>query len=166
MGFPTFRLTLQFPSSKILRFAQRVYLCFYASENKGHTILSSSERKQTVFPVRHELSLYLDPQRGFTWLRRLVASLSPRWPEFDIGTVLMRSVADKVALWQDFFASALVFPCQCHHTSALSVSSSICCSYWDTRAKRGNLRKTMLSREELDRNTLLYFINSNLSSNV
>jgi hypothetical protein len=45
------------------------------------------------------------------WLRQLVASLSPRWPAFDPGSVHVGFVVDKVALGS-------VFPCQIHSTGA------------------------------------------------
>ena len=46
-----------------------------------------------------------------SWLRRLVAGLSPRRPGFDPGSVHVGFVVDKVALGQ-------VFPCQFHSTGA------------------------------------------------
>jgi hypothetical protein len=49
--------------------------------------------------------------RAVPWLRRLAASLSPRRPRFDPGSVHVGFVMGKVALGQ-------VFPCQFHSTGA------------------------------------------------
>ena len=50
------------------------------------------------------------------WLRRLLAGLSPRRPEFHPGSDHVVFVVDKVALGQVFPPSASVFPCQLYST--------------------------------------------------
>jgi hypothetical protein len=44
------------------------------------------------------------------WLRRLVAGLSPRRPGFDVGSVHVGFVVDKVALGQMFLRALRFFP--------------------------------------------------------
>jgi hypothetical protein len=56
------------------------------------------------------------PSMAVPWLRRLVASLSPWRPGFDIRSVHVEFVVDKVALGQVFPPSTSVFPCQFHST--------------------------------------------------
>jgi hypothetical protein len=65
---------------------------------------------------------YLSLSRGMygavSWLRRLVAGISPRRPGFNPGSVHVGFVVDKVALGQVFPPSTSVFPCQFHSTDA------------------------------------------------
>jgi hypothetical protein len=53
------------------------------------------------------------------WLRRLVADLPKRRPGFDLGSVRVGFVVDKVALGQVFPEYVYFgFPCQFHSTGA------------------------------------------------
>jgi hypothetical protein len=56
--------------------------------------------------------------RPYNELRRLVAGLSPRRPGFEIRSVHVGFVVDRVALRQVFPPSTSVFPCQFHSTGA------------------------------------------------
>ena len=77
------------------------------------------------------------------WLSRLVGGLSPRWPEFDLGTVIVSSMAEKWC-WGRLFPSVSVFPCQYYYTNVPHLSSSTCYSDQDKSAMHGNLQKTIL----------------------
>jgi hypothetical protein len=75
-----------------------------------------------LYPLYWSLGKFQN--QAVPWLRRLVASLSPRRPGFDPGSVHVRFVVDKVALGQ-FFLRIVGFP--------LSVSfhrCSINCKTW------------------------------------
>jgi hypothetical protein len=54
------------------------------------------------------------------WLRRLVAGLPPRRPEFDPGSVHVGFVVDKVALGQVFSPSSSVFPSVSFHRCSIT----------------------------------------------
>ena len=56
------------------------------------------------------LSLIVKHRMAVAWLRRLVAGLSPRRPDFDSGSVHVEFVVDKVALGQVFFPEYFSFP--------------------------------------------------------
>jgi hypothetical protein len=76
-------------------------------------------------------------------LGRSVTSQSSLRPGFDLRSVRVRFVVNKVALGHVFLLSASLFPCQYHSTIAPYSSSSTCCSYQkDKRAKPGNLPKS------------------------
>jgi hypothetical protein len=53
---------------------------------------------------------YVTPPKAVSWLRRLVAGLSPRKPVFDPGSIHVGFVVEKVALGQVFFFEYFGFP--------------------------------------------------------
>ena len=59
-----------------------------------------------IYNAEYELML----ERAVSWLRRLVAGLSPRRPGFDSGSVHVGFVVDKVSLGQVFPRVLRFFP--------------------------------------------------------
>jgi len=72
------------------------------------TLLTSFCNRYGVFAMRYNLNLYIYFRLVFVfkeaipWLRRWVASLSPRRPRFEVRSVPLLFVVDKVALGQGF----------------------------------------------------------------
>jgi hypothetical protein len=81
-------------------------------------------------------------------LGRSVTSLSSPRPGFDLRSVRVRFVVNKVALGHIFLLSASLFPCQYHSTIVPYSSSSTCCSYQkDKERNLGLFQKAMLFRK-------------------
>jgi hypothetical protein len=76
-------------------------------------------RWQLTTTHRKDLAGYetLHGRKAVSWLRRLVAGLSPRRPGFNPGSVHVGFVVDKGAPGQ-VFLRASVFPCQFNSTGA------------------------------------------------
>ena len=76
-----------------------------------------------------------------SWLKRLLAGLSPRRTEFDSKPVHVRCGGQSDA-GKDFLRVIRFSPCQYHTTNTPNSSSSACYSYdKDKRASPGNLPK-------------------------